>query len=233
MNKLPFEIVSHERRQGRVKLNLRVNEFLSIQAGPATTIADVIAQAETMISQARTQNEQEVGDSIARLSEMYRASHAAPQATPDFQTLDELKPKDTDYIFPLFRALSATTVEGYWLDYSTPGVLQAAVPLLQNQTVYADHVYWRVADWVGVVQESTWDAKGEQSGGDPGHQREAENRLEKESVDRARADDDAAGNSLGERDGPFPRTTSRIRSSRSRTASGTCSVKKSTARWCG
>jgi hypothetical protein len=169
MKKLPFEIVSQERRQGRVKLNLRVNEFLSIQAGaPSTSIADVIEQAETILSQARTDGGQGLGDSIARLSEAYRASQSAPPATPDFQTLDELKPKETDYIFPLFRALSATTVEGYWLDYSKPGVLQAAVPLLQNQTVYADHVYWHVADWVGVVQESTWDAKGEQSGGTPG-----------------------------------------------------------------
>src|ERR1043165_3071655 len=135
MKTLPFEIVSHERRQGRVRLNLRVGESLSVESGPATTIADVIAQAETIISQARTDNGQGLGDSIARLSESYRVSQSAPPAAPDFQTLEDLKPKETDYIFPLFRALSATTVEGYWLDYSSPGVLQAAVPLLQNQTV--------------------------------------------------------------------------------------------------
>lgn len=155
MKKLPFQIVSQEKRQARVDLNLRVNG-ISFAGGtpPASTIADVIAA-----EQGRKKPQE-----LDPLSNVGRVS----QEAPEFQTLDDLKPKPTDFIHPLFRALSATLIEGYWLDYSKPGVLQAAVPLLQGQTVYEDHRYWRVADWVGVVSKSVWDEKGEESDGIPG-----------------------------------------------------------------
>jgi hypothetical protein len=161
MKKLPFQIVSQEKRQARVDMNLRVSGFsFNGNTPPATTIADIIAAEQ---SQKRPQELDGV-DPISRLSNAARAS----QEAPEFQTLEDLKPKPTDFIHPLFRALSATLIEGYWLDYSKPGVLPAAVPLLQGQTVYEDHRYWRVRDWVGVVSKSQWDEKGAESDGVPG-----------------------------------------------------------------
>jgi len=83
-------------------------------------------------------------------------------------TFDQINPLDSDFIYPQFRALSATLIPGYFLDFTKPGMLEAAAPLLQGQTVYTDHVYWRVANWIGAVNQSTWDAKGDQVGGVPG-----------------------------------------------------------------
>jgi hypothetical protein len=161
MKKLPFQIVSQEKRQARVDLNLRVSGFtFGGDAPPATTIADIIAAEQ---SRPKPQ-ELDGADPISRLSNAGRVS----QEAPEFQTIDDLKPKPSDFIHPLFRALSATLIEGYWLDYSKPGVLQAAVPLLQGQTVFEDHRYWRVRDWVGVVSKTVWDDKGEESNGVPG-----------------------------------------------------------------
>jgi hypothetical protein len=161
MKKLPFQIVSQEKRQALVDLNLRVSGFtFGGDAPPATTIADIIAAEQ---SRPKPQ-EIDGADPISRLSNAGRVS----QEAPEFQTIDDLKPKPSDFILPLFRALSATLIEGYWLDYSKPGVLQAAVPLLQGQTVFEDHRYWRVRDWVGVVSKTVWDDKGEESDGVPG-----------------------------------------------------------------
>lgn len=91
-------------------------------------------------------------------------------------TFDQVNPKDTDYIYPLFRALSATLLSGVWLDFSKDGVLKAAVPLYMGQTVYTNHgrskMFWGrefdVNDWVGAISNAYWDEKGEQSGGVPG-----------------------------------------------------------------
>jgi hypothetical protein len=79
-----------------------------------------------------------------------------------------ITPADSDYIYPLFRALSQTVIEGYWIDYSTPGVLEDSVPLLAGQTVYADHHFWNVEKWLGVVNQASWDPDGAQSDGVPG-----------------------------------------------------------------
>lgn len=83
-------------------------------------------------------------------------------------TFDRVNPKDTDYIFPLFRALSADLIAGYFLDFREKGVLEAAAPLLQGQTVYTNHRFWDVERWIGVVNLAEWDAKGERTSGIPG-----------------------------------------------------------------
>lgn len=104
-----------------------------------------------------------------------QAGASADIAAPP-TAFDQVNPKDTDYIYPLFRALSAVLLQGIWLDFSKEGVLKAAVPLFQGQTVYTDHgrskMLWgrelSVNDWVGVISQALWDEKGESVGGTPG-----------------------------------------------------------------
>ncbi|HEY9286274.1 MAG TPA: hypothetical protein VIP46_22675, partial [Pyrinomonadaceae bacterium] len=98
------------------------------------------------------------------------AASLAPlaQAAPAFETFEDVMPKEGDYIYPLFRALSQTIIEGHWLDFTTPGVLEASVPLLERQTVYKNHNFYDVEKWLGVVNQAAWDATGEQTGGVPG-----------------------------------------------------------------
>lgn len=89
-------------------------------------------------------------------------------------SIDQVIPKDSDFIYPLFRALSASLIPGYWVDFSGSGVLQKAVPLFLGQTVYKNHGesagYWGgcqfdVEKWLGSVSQAEWDAKGEKVGG--------------------------------------------------------------------
>lgn len=92
------------------------------------------------------------------------------------QSIDQVIPKDSDFIYPLFRALSAAIIPGYWVDFSKEGVLKKAVPLFMGQTVYKNHGeptgYWGrqfdVEKWLGSVSQAEWDAKGEKLGGVPG-----------------------------------------------------------------
>ena len=90
------------------------------------------------------------------------------QLSTPFESLEDLLPKEDDYVRPVFRALSQTLVECYCLDYSRPGVLEASVPLLQGQTVYPDHCFYRVAGYLGVISKSFWDGAGADSDGVPG-----------------------------------------------------------------
>lgn len=96
-------------------------------------------------------------------------SQMAGQPAPiQFNTVEDLLPKESDYFYKDFRAISATLAPGYGLDFSKPGVLEASVPMLKGQTVYKDHIFWSVDRWVGVVNQSIWDAKGADVGGVPG-----------------------------------------------------------------
>jgi len=85
-----------------------------------------------------------------------------------FTSIEDILPKEEDYIHPPFRALSQTLVECYSLDWSKPGVLEAAVPLLEGQTVYKNHNFYDVERWLGVISKSWWDADGASSDGIPG-----------------------------------------------------------------
>ncbi len=85
-----------------------------------------------------------------------------------FDSVQVLKPVAGDYIYPVFRALSASVIPGYWLDYSRPGVLEQSASMLQGQTVYKNHDFMDVEQWVGVVNRSFWDPAGEHSGNVPG-----------------------------------------------------------------
>jgi hypothetical protein len=83
-------------------------------------------------------------------------------------TFDEVEPDEGDYIYPVFRALSATLIPGYWLDYGTPGMLEQSARLLEGQTVYKNHSFRDVEQWIGVVNSASWDAEGTKTQGVPG-----------------------------------------------------------------
>lgn len=74
-------------------------------------------------------------------------------------TFNDVAPQETDYIFPKFRALSAVLIPGYFIDFSQGAVLKDSLPLLKEQTVYCDHIYWRTRGWVGAVNQVMWDEK--------------------------------------------------------------------------
>jgi hypothetical protein len=93
------------------------------------------------------------------------SQYGAQPAQIEFDSVDELLPKPEDYYYKDYRAISATLAPCYGLDFSKPGVLEAAVPMLKGQTVYKDHWFYSVDGWVGVVSETAWDAKGDQVGG--------------------------------------------------------------------
>lgn len=84
-------------------------------------------------------------------------------STPNYTTYypdvspEDLMPKDTDFIYPIFRCLSATTVwKGYRpIDFSKPGVLKSAMQLLVGQTINVDHET-ALGNGIGVVKSVAW-----------------------------------------------------------------------------
>ncbi len=82
-----------------------------------------------------------------------------------YQRTDDILPKEEDYIRVRFRALSQAILPGHWIDLTVPGVLEAGVEKLRNQTVYANHIFWDVEGWLGSVSKAEWDEEGKASGG--------------------------------------------------------------------
>lgn len=77
---------------------------------------------------------------------------------------DDLKPKDEDFVEPLFRLLSATTVAKQWLPTEFPEkVLKESLGLLKGQTVYLDHDD-SVGNSIGVVSDTVWQDSFKQDG---------------------------------------------------------------------
>lgn len=76
-----------------------------------------------------------------------------PDVTPE-----ELKPKDEDFIHPIFRLLSATIVSKNWnpTDFGhIDGVLKSSMGLLIGQTVNCDHST-DIGNAIGSVSEVRW-----------------------------------------------------------------------------
>lgn len=72
------------------------------------------------------------------------------------------------YVYKDFRALSQSFLSNRGLDFSRPGVLEAAVDLLNGKTIYANHDFRDIDNWRGVIAASYWDAEGKNSDGVPG-----------------------------------------------------------------
>lgn len=102
-----------------------------------------------------------------KVSEEYQHSMESfgfwEQSTPNYTTYypdmtpDQLQPKDEEFIYPIFRALSATIVfKGYRpIDFSKAGVLEASMPLLVGQTINVDHET-ATGNAIGAVKSVVW-----------------------------------------------------------------------------
>lgn len=86
----------------------------------------------------------------------------------NFERVDEVMPKDGDYINVNFRALSKVVVPGHWIDWTQGDVLKNAVPLFKGATVYANHDFFDINGWLGSVANAAWDEAGVAAGGIPG-----------------------------------------------------------------
>lgn len=75
-----------------------------------------------------------------------------PDVTPE-----DLTPKDDDFIFPIFRALSETVLIKSWspISFQKPGVLKKSIKLLPGQSVYANHNR-EVGSELGVILKASW-----------------------------------------------------------------------------
>ena len=107
----------------------------------------------------------EVGKQTESLGAGVASQWGAQPAPIAFDTVDQLLPKETDYYYKDYRAISATLSPCYGLDFSKPGVLKESVEMLIGQTVYKDHYFHSVDGWVGVISGATWDEAGAQAGG--------------------------------------------------------------------
>lgn len=140
-----LKILSHEKRQASIQMLLPVNKF-SFASQP----------------------DPQPGGAGVRPAPPGSQTLASQMPVAGFETIEQIRPQDSDYIYPQFRAISATFIEGHCIDYSRPGVLRESVPMLMAQTIYKNHSYWDVEKWLGVVSGVTWDEVGANSGGVPG-----------------------------------------------------------------
>lgn len=80
----------------------------------------------------------------------------------------EILPREEDLYFLTMRAISQKLIDGYWIDYTRPGVLEASVSLLNKQRICVDHYWWKAESAIGAITDSVWDAEGANSNGLPG-----------------------------------------------------------------
>lgn len=75
-----------------------------------------------------------------------------PNVTPD-----DLQPKESDFIYPVFRALSEVMVHASWnpISFSKPGVLKSSMEMLEGQVIYTNHEMI-VGNELGVVKDVSW-----------------------------------------------------------------------------
>ncbi len=74
-------------------------------------------------------------------------------------TAEDLMPKESDYVRPIFRALSEVVVRKTYdpIDFGhEKGVLQSSAPLLVAQSIFTNHEAM-VGNEVGVVSKTFWD----------------------------------------------------------------------------
>lgn len=82
-------------------------------------------------------------------------------STPNFNTYfpdvtaADLQPKDDEFVYPIFRALSRTRVDKYGpINFSKEGVLEKSAKKLIGQTIYTNHDQM-VGNEVGVIVEAS------------------------------------------------------------------------------
>lgn len=142
-----IQIVSMERRTATVAMRAPL-------ASAAITAANGLEQRLAEIAKA---SQWSINDFGTRKNDNFNYRSAA-----------DVLPKDEDYITVDFRAISKTVVRGHWIDWSKANVLKDSVPKLLNQTVYPNHDFTDINNWLGAVSAVEWDEAGEQSDGVPG-----------------------------------------------------------------
>lgn len=142
-----IEIVSLMPRRGKIRLEMPFGASYSV---PALTEAQL--QQLASLAARQTKSLQTGGDDL----------------DPTL-TFDQVNPQESDFIYPMFRALDAGLIEDYWIDFSGAGVVEKATSLFLNQTVYKNHIFWNVENWLGAVSRAVWDPSGAKvSTGKPG-----------------------------------------------------------------
>lgn len=116
-----------------------------------------------------------VNDSIhatEKLAEALRTAQLWRQNTTqgkndnfNFEKVADILPKDEEYITVNFRALSKTIVEGHWIDWSKDNVLKDSLSKLLGATVYPNHEFSDINNWLGSVSNVEWDETGANSEG--------------------------------------------------------------------
>jgi hypothetical protein len=86
----------------------------------------------------------------------------------NFENVADILPKDDEYILVPFRALSKTIVPGHWIDWSKDNVLKDATAKLLGTTVYPNHEFTDINNWLGSVSNVVWDEEGKNANGVPG-----------------------------------------------------------------
>jgi|GEM_PF-3534125 len=145
-------------KKGFRKIDEQLRVSLDGTVGVARFRAEIPAQAVT--------------DDVKRVlgeASLWSARHQRAGVTDSVEVPDG-RPMLTDdrYVYADFRALSQVLLRNRGLDFSTDGVLKKAVPMLPGKTVYPNHEFDDVNNWVGVVSQAKWDAAGERTGGTPG-----------------------------------------------------------------
>ncbi len=84
-------------------------------------------------------------------------------AKPFSFEIEESEQPNEELFVKLFRCLSATTTQSRFFDFSSPGVLKAAVSFFEGVTIFANH-RMDVTQWKGYTQGAVWDGKNEPNG---------------------------------------------------------------------
>ncbi len=77
--------------------------------------------------------------------------------------VEEQEQESEELYAKLFRCLSATTTQSRFFDFSTDGVLRAAVPMFEGKTIFANH-RMDVTQWKGFTRGAVWDDKNQSNG---------------------------------------------------------------------
>lgn len=140
--KLPngLEIVSMDRQVGRVRMKAPF------------AAADIKAS-------------EKLAEKLKNVAQISQWAQQTKNDNFNFEKVGDILPSEEDYIFVNFRALSKATVPGHWIDWSKDNVLEDSTAMLLGATVYPNHDFTDINNWLGSVNNSVWDAEGKNAGG--------------------------------------------------------------------
>lgn len=96
------------------------------------------------------------------------SKHGKAQDNVQVPAPSKLELTEDRYVYKDFRAISQIFLNNRGLDFSRPGVLEAAVDMLKGKTIYANHDFRDIDNWRGVIADAFWDKEGKDAGNVPG-----------------------------------------------------------------